>query len=328
MNNENFTNEAEIRRFLLGESADGEREKIEAKFIADESFFEQINAVEDDLIESYLRGKLEFEDKRKFEKNFSATEKRRRKIEFTRVMLGKFDAERTAADVNSTETAAAKNSPIAALIGFFKTPKLVFGAAFALLIAAFGFWFLIYKTSENPNEIVRNTLPTPVATVQIIQPNTDRTSAENTNAAPNPDQSKNPESNAANIKNINRETPKKEGKTSPPNSVINPVIALFAGNVRSEGKTNLLTLSKKSNGANLQLKLESEDYQNYRAEITNQDGRIVYRTGKTRARKSQVNVFIPAAKLENGDYIVNLYGIKPNGEAESAADFQFRVNRR
>ncbi|MBX7174696.1 MAG: hypothetical protein K1X72_27215, partial [Pyrinomonadaceae bacterium] len=74
--------------------------------------------------------------------------------------------------------------------------------------------------------------------------------------------------------------------------------------------------------------LESQDYKTYRAEIVDQNGSIVYRSGKLSANKAKVNAFVPAQNLKRGDYIIKLYGKNAKNEDESAADFQFRVNQK
>lgn len=106
------------------------------------------------------------------------------------------------------------------------------------------------------------------------------------------------------------------------------MLALFAGTIRSEGKTSELNLPKNAQGANLLLNLESQDYQTYRAEIVDADGKVIYRSGKLKARNSKINAFVPSKNLKRGDYMLKLYGFNPTGEEESAADFQFRVNQK
>lgn len=104
------------------------------------------------------------------------------------------------------------------------------------------------------------------------------------------------------------------------------MLALFAGTLRSEGKTNELNLPKNAKGATLQLNLESVDYKNYQAELTDADGNVIFQSGRLTANKSKINFFIPSKNLNKGDYIIKLYGKNDSGENESAADFQFRVN--
>lgn len=315
MKQENLYNETEIRRFLLGEFKEKERTALEEKFLADEDFFVQIQAAEDDLIEDYVRGNLK--EKEKFEREFLTTKKRRERVAFTRVMIAKLNE-----TAKKTEVVSEKMSFFASLIEFFRQPKFAFGAAFSILALVFGFWFLAVR---KPVEIVQQITPMPT-----LQPIVNQATAVNQNVAVNQNtnitvNSNLPEKHETNKANSNIEKPKKT-EEKPKETVVNPVLALFAGGVRSDGKTNELNLPKSSQGASLVLNLESQDYQTYRAEIVDQNGNVIYRSGKLKPRNSRVFAFVPSKNLKRGDYLLKLYGFNPSGEEESAADFQFRVN--
>ena len=325
MTQEFTQNETKIRRFFLGELSETERTAFEENFIADESLFEQIQVVEDELIESYTCGTLAETDKAKFERNFLITEKRRQRVAFTRSMLDKLAENRESAVAKKTETTAANYSVWNSIADFFKTPKLAFGAAFALFLAAFGGWFLL--NDSNKPEVVRNITPTP--TVEIIQPDANQTVPPIQNFAVNSN-AKTPK----NETNANNSAPKKETpnvnsnaqRTQP--AAVNPVLALFAGTIRSEGKTKTLNLPENAENVSFQLNLESIDYKIYRAEIVNADGKLVAKSGNLRTGKSKINFAVPARKLVKGDYLVKLSALNPNNETESVADYTFRVNRK
>lgn len=325
MTQEFTQNEAEVRRFLLGELSETERTAFEENFIADEYFFEQIRVVEDELIESYTRGTLAETDKAKFERNFLITEKRRQRVAFTRSMLDKLAENRESAAVKKTETAAVNPSVWNSIVNFFKIPQLAFGATLAITLAAFGGWFLL-KNSNQP-EIARQTTPTPMATIEIIQANANQSVPSNQNSAANSNL-KTPEAIKTNANNAGQATPDKNSNTQKATAIaINPVLALFAGTVRSEGKTKILNLPANASNVLLQLNLESRDYKIYRAEIINADGAVVAKNNRLKAKNLKINFSVPAAKLLRGDYIVKLSALNLQNETESVADYTFRVNR-
>ena len=317
--------EAEVRRFLLGEMSEDERSAFEAKFFENEDFFEQTRVVEDELIESYIRKTLSSVEKEKFERNFLTTSRRRSRVEFTRTMFDKLA--QPIAVVKKTETTAAKPPVRASIANFFKTPKLAFGAAFALLVLIFGGWLLL--RNQKQTEIAREITPTP--TVQIAQTNQNRNLPLNQNNPVNLNATeKNPDNKNASP-NVNKETPNKNQNTNTPKQespVITPILALFAGAVRAEGKMPELNLPENARGANLQLNLESQDYKNYRVEILDADGNLVLKNNNLKAKNSKINLFVPAAKFRRGDYIVKLSALNPQNEIESVADYAFRVNRK
>lgn len=330
MNDEIFTNEENFRRFLLGEMTADERLEFEEKFIANEDLFENLCVAEDELVENYVRGTLSTADRKKFETNFLTTAKRRERVAFTREMFGNF-AEKSALKKQQAETSAV--TFWTKLVGFFSRPQIAFASVLAILAMIFGGWFLLGNLNNQTDLVKIPPTPTPdfsplpqaSEAPQIVEKTNQNTgiinkpkeniaekSAENIN-----------KSNQKNEKIVENEPPKKSVEMEKP---VITTLALFAGNVRSSGKTNELNLPKNSGGTNLQLNFENADYKNYRAEIVNQNGQVIYRSGNSAAKGNKTNVFVPAKVLKRGDYIVKLYGKKADGNEESVADYQFRVN--
>lgn len=332
---DNTHNETEVRRFLLGEMPENERSAFEARFVADESLFEQISATEDELIESYVRGTLSTAEQTIFEREFLSTEPRRRRVAFTRAMLNKINKESKLAAVKKTEPAnAAQPSVFDSIKNLFKTPTLAFGAVAVALIAVFGVWILL--KNSNQTEIAKQTTPTPTAETgnqnlnQSQSANQNDAPSQNINAAQNASENTNGVPNASQVienqnQNANRNSnsnSKKQNSVAPA-----PVLALFAGTVRSEGKTNSLDLPRNASGATLQLNLESVDYRNYSVEIVDPDGARIFVNNNLKPRGKKINFFVPAARIATGDYIVKLSARNSGNETESVADYTFRVKR-
>lgn len=302
-------NDTEARRFLLGEMSAGERVAFEEVFVADEARFEQTRVVEDELIESYVRGTLSAVEREKFESSFLTTQRRRKRVAFTRTMLDKLTQQRAGTVAQQAESAGAIPFGWDSITGFFKTPKLAFGVALALLVLIFGGWLLLRKADKI--EIVQQ--PTPTPTIQKTPPNQYQTTPANQPELVNTNTPEKPPDNRNGSPTANRET---------------PILALFAGTVRAEGKMSELNLPKSAAGANLQLNLESDDYQIYRVEIVAANGNLVFRNNNLKTRNSKISLFVPAAKLQGGDYLVRLSALNPRNETESVADYPFRVNRK
>ncbi|MEK7725345.1 MAG: hypothetical protein AAB336_13415 [Acidobacteriota bacterium] len=338
MNNDNLQNETEFRRFLLGGMTEDERIEFEGNFILDESLFENLRIAEDELIEQYLGGTLSDTEKSNFEANYLTTKLRRERVEFTRQMLAKFKLQNVAvAEVKKTASVAENPSFLESLIAFFKQPGFAFGTAFALLLLGFGGWFLL----RNPNQPIDIAQNTPTPTPQVLVSPTPLVS-ENKNTEPSntgvnqPSQLTNKNTESANQRpkveaNSNKkpaENVTQEKPTPTPSNSLITTLALFTGGVRSDGKTNELNLPKNSGGANLELNLESQDYKTYRAEIVDQNGKVIYRSGKLTAKNSKINAFVSAKNLTKGDFIVKVYGKNAKNEDESVADYQFRVSQK
>ncbi len=326
MTEENLHNERESRRFLLGKMSEAERFAFEENFIADEDSFELTRVVEDELIESFVRGTLSADEREKFERHFLSTEARRRRVAFARTMLDKLVANKEKITVASKIEIAEASSVWNSIKNFFKFPQIALAVS-ALLLMIFG--GLIWLINPNQPEIVRSVTPTP--TIEIFQPNQNSTANQIVQVDSNANIAETNSVNKNNLPNANRElTNKNQNSNLPKQNPINvtPFIALFAGTVRSEGKMSELNLPKNASGANLQLNLESQDYKIYRVEIVDPDGNLIVRNNNLKVRNLRINLFVPAAKLPKGEYIIKLSALNPNEENESVADYSFRVNRK
>ncbi len=75
-----------IRRYLLGELSDGERETLEREILRNEDLFEEILIVEEELADEYVAGTLNQEERADFESHFLATPERRQEVRFARTL--------------------------------------------------------------------------------------------------------------------------------------------------------------------------------------------------------------------------------------------------
>ena len=68
-----------ITRYLLGELTEEQQIEIEDRAFSDQEFLAGITAVENDLIDEYVRDEMPDGDRRRFESRFLASESRRKK---------------------------------------------------------------------------------------------------------------------------------------------------------------------------------------------------------------------------------------------------------
>lgn len=342
-------NEKLIKRFLFGEMAEEERFDLEERFITDANLFEEIKIVEDDLIEKYVRGWMNPAEVSKFEKNFLTTNKRRERVEFSRQLINKLEGQKesVAVSVKKNENNSEDISIWEKLAGLFSTPKIAMAGALALIIGILGSWFLYQNFNTTNKNIVKNEnsenienpieaasarpIDSPVEIPKTNQNNSvniednSQINANKSNENANKTPQKTPTPNKTTEKPKQTPIPQKTppiSKTAP-----NPILALFGGTVRSEGKNNVLKLPKEAKAATLQLNLESVDYKNYSAQLTDADGNVLFQKENLKAGKSKINFNVPAKNLKRGDYIIKLFGKNESGENESVADFQFRVQQ-
>ena len=335
-------NENPIQKFLFGEMSEEERFEFEERFITEPELFEQIRLAEDELIENYVREWMKPAERSKFEREFLTTEIRRERVEFSRQMLDKVaELKEEIPVVKKNEAVSSETSIRDRLIAFFSFPKFAAATAFTILLAIFGSWFVYQnfrslekdfadKGNSNISTIIT---PTPAISPQDdeIEKNVNESrnfadnSSDQTNAPTNsPEKTPKPTPKKPNV-NTN-ETPKPT-RTPIQRNAPTPVLALFAGTMRSGGKNSVLNIPPNAKSATLQLNLEASDYKTYQARLTDANGNTVFQRANLKARGLKINFNVPAQNLKRGDYIIRLSGKNDSGEDESVADFQFRVNR-
>jgi len=70
-------NKQVVTRYLLGAAAAEEQMAMEEKYLCDQGFFEQVVAVEKELLDNYARGLLSPRERELFERHYMAHPKRR-----------------------------------------------------------------------------------------------------------------------------------------------------------------------------------------------------------------------------------------------------------
>jgi hypothetical protein len=74
-------------RYLMGELPAEEEQGLEERYFQDDALFSELLAVEGELIEQYLRGRLSPDEHRRFESVWLASPARRQRLELTRTVL-------------------------------------------------------------------------------------------------------------------------------------------------------------------------------------------------------------------------------------------------
>jgi hypothetical protein len=72
----------EITQYLLGNLSEESQKRVETRLLAEESFFEELLMVEEELIDDYLSDALPGSDPLKFEQQFLCTAERQQKLRF------------------------------------------------------------------------------------------------------------------------------------------------------------------------------------------------------------------------------------------------------
>src|ERR1051325_3604602 len=81
-----LNNEKLIARYLLGDLPEEQQVEIEERAFADKDYLALVTAVENDLIDEYVRRELSETERRKFESRFLASAERRKRVEFAKAL--------------------------------------------------------------------------------------------------------------------------------------------------------------------------------------------------------------------------------------------------
>ena len=85
-----------LRRYLLGTAPPEVREEIDRRlFSEDKMFWEQLCLIEDELVDDYITGELDQDERERFEQSFLISAERRERVEFARTLRARAQEEKS-----------------------------------------------------------------------------------------------------------------------------------------------------------------------------------------------------------------------------------------
>src|SRR5215469_4522839 len=76
-----------LKRYLLGNVSPEEQQDVERWLISDDHAYDELEAAEDELIDTFLSGELRGHDLDQFNSHFLITPERKRKLQFSRSLI-------------------------------------------------------------------------------------------------------------------------------------------------------------------------------------------------------------------------------------------------
>src|SRR5215470_8512114 len=139
--------ETVVVRYLLGDLPEEAQIQVEDRAFSDPEYLRLIEAVEADLIDSYVQGEMSLVERQQFEGRFLASPQRRNKVEFARALARVAgEAKPVLADAQAERTSAARYSwrHIFAQILGGRSPAFQFAmVAIVLVLAAITSWEVV-----------------------------------------------------------------------------------------------------------------------------------------------------------------------------------------
>ncbi len=117
-------------RYLLGELPDDDASDLEQAVLTDGGLFEQLRAIEDDLVDAYVRGELSGRERQLFESRFLATAEGRSRVAMARGLVAAVD--RRPAPIASGETLWQRVGRLR--LPPVRTPRLAWAAVLVLAV--------------------------------------------------------------------------------------------------------------------------------------------------------------------------------------------------
>ena len=140
----------DIRSYLLGNVSPEVQRAVEERLLTEESFLEELNSAEEELIDDYVCTDLSVDDRERFERHFLSTAERQRKLRFA-LALTRYTSEKR---VTNRAAAVSPAGPTLAerLRAFWRGRPLMLRAAAglaAVAILAAAWWFSFPRTPSQ-----------------------------------------------------------------------------------------------------------------------------------------------------------------------------------
>ena len=323
-----FNSEKLITQYLLGELSEAQQIEIEDRAFSDKDFMASITAVENDLIDEYVREELPETARRRFETRFLASESRRKRVEFARALVQLAD------ETQPTQTESAPVSWRDALAAFIHglNPVAKIALTAATLVVLVGGAWLITQTLRLRNQLSQlqaqqQSQQNDRQTLQR-QVEQERRRSEELAAQLNHEKqqrAQTDESLRRLSENLNQQTPETA------RSII-ASLTLLPGMARGANTRPKLVLPAGATVAQLQIGIEAEEnYKSYDVDLHTVAGRSVWTRDNLPARSARgrsIRLTLPATALKAGEYELRLKGKTDTGVVDDVGFYYFEVLRR
>jgi len=302
--------DALLRRYLLGALSEAEAERLHELTVTDEEFAGRLDAIENDLVDAYVRDELSQENLERFKTYYLASPRRREKVHFAEGFLAlerRADAaparKETAAPASHQRERSAWSRPVPRL-----APAWAFAAAFLGLLVAGGYLFVqnLELRKQMTDVLAGRTSAEQYA--QELERWLDQERAARDESLREQNQARGSQGSLDQLRTVSVLLP-------PPLRGPGPIPTLSL-----QGGTDLVILV---------LELESDDFPVYRARLKDPvTGQILWRSRELAAssgEKKAVAVSFRAHLLKKQNYIVDLSGVRSHGPAQAIGSYPFRV---
>jgi hypothetical protein len=323
-------NERMMIRYLLGDLSEQEQVQLEERYFTDDDCFQQLLALEDELIDDYVRGELAAGDRKLFEQRFLASPERRQKVEFAQALKQTLPLPPKSSWWQALWRFVQRQwlSLLAFLRMVFAEERsiLAYALAAGVLILLLGGSWLFVETFGLRAQLQK----LEAERMTWLQQDRELQQQITQQREQNRQLSEQLESERS-----QRRTSEQELAKSPSTEpvmlsfVLMPSSASRGTTGKGEGQ-KVLNISPAARTVQLQLDLDAGgEYKSYRAALRTLDGEELWSQDMLRASRTDAGkaVFLklPAAVFREDDYILILKGIAASGDWEEVGSYVFSV---
>ena len=300
-------------KYLIGALPESDLERLDELSVSDDEFAIRLEAVENDLLDSWARGELSGETLEQFNRTYLSSPERLNKLRFAQALVrhqGKVEAKD-----HTLETSVAPTSTFqpkwSSSAGSQKFPFLGWLPRWApATIALLALVSSAYLATINAR--LRRELAQQTAQRQTLEAKQQEISHEL--AAQNVE-----------TKSAQQITASQQRSTDQPNSI--SVLLLPA--MRGANGITTVSIPAHAEQVSMRLQLEADDFPAYSAALRDPGvGQIVWHREHLRASTEKgrhvVSLSVPAGLLKEHNYLFELTGVRASGE-EILATYPFRV---
>lgn len=310
-------------RYLLGELSQDEQVRVEDRLFTDDEYFEQLEAIREELADDYARGDLSARERERFERQFLTSTQGRQDVQFAKALAVVLGESETRSPVSSSaETVSWWRSPLAFLAVQNRAIQFSLAALMVVLLAG-----ALWMTIENWQ--LRQRLDRAQQGEQVLKEQATGEQARN-------------EDLAAGLQHERQQRDQLQKERDELQARLNelshpePAIVSFLlprGLPRDAGEPTNLVIARGTRLIRLQLDLEGDDrYNRFRAEIRTTGGKLIWSGNAPLVRQSEsvsaAYLRFPASVLNGGEYEVALKGVAGKAQLEDVGYYYFKVVRR
>jgi len=330
--NKDKYNDQTIIQYLLGSLPEEEAERVEELSFIDDEFADRLSAVENDLIDNYVSGRLSQEKLERFASYYLASPTRRKKVKTAQVFQVYAENAVATGQVvlasGPSQTIARSNRSLL-LLNFlpFNLPRLVLTAAAVLLLVGGG--WLLFELSRLRRQIDQ----AEAARLSLAQRERELQELLEKQRIANSSVESELERVRKEKEQLERQLALEKQIAGSPLPGLN--IATFRLTAQSRTGNQLsITVPPGTDYLALQVELEPDDYPSYKAVLLTQPDKypVAWRSERLKSKvlgdSKVLEIVIPATLLKSGAYLLKVAGISDRGSAEGERGYPFSVVKR